>query len=55
MRFATFLAILGATCAVALFEDTGPSLEKMGICLRKCGTDLDCKAYCLTVSNLHNP
>jgi hypothetical protein len=51
MRLATILAIFGATYAVALLEDTGPSVEKMGLCFKKCGSDLDCQTYCLTVSN----
>jgi hypothetical protein len=51
MRLAAILALLGASCAVALFEDTGASVAKMGHCLRECGDDLNCKAYCLTVSN----
>ncbi|KAJ5983960.1 hypothetical protein N7481_006059 [Penicillium waksmanii] len=54
MRLPTILAIFGATCAIALLEDTGPSVAKMGLCLRKCGSDLDCETYCLTVSNLYN-
>lgn len=48
MRLAAILTLFSATCAFALFEDTGHSLAKMDSCFKRCGDDINCQAYCLT-------